>query len=113
MMPISRDGNEFSNNEFVETVIHEVIHRYVGDTENNPGIEAYWETVRVQFKDEDVITQNHIIVYATLHTAIERLFGTGRTADIKPEKTGYRRAADIVVEKGAQTFIKQFRDHLV
>src|SRR3989344_1932392 len=43
IMPIvGRGGKKFNDNEFIETAIHEVIHRFVGDSQNNANIENYW-----------------------------------------------------------------------
>lgn len=112
IMPIvDRGGKKFADNEFIETAIHEVIHRFVGDLENNTNIEKYWETIRKEYKKESVLTQNHIMIYAVLEIVLFELFGKERLKDfINPKHPEYQRAVAIVTEKGAGNLVKQFRD---
>jgi hypothetical protein len=113
MMPITGKAGLISDDDFVETVIHELVHRFVGDKENNEGIENYWAAIREEYKDESIVTQNHIVVYAVLDLVLEQLFGAERAVDfMQPKNPEYRRAVDIVEEKGSQHLINQFRTHI-
>lgn len=114
IMPIvGRGGKVFVDDEFIETAIHEVIHRFVGDSENNVGIERYWETIRKEYEKESTLTQNHIMIYAVLEIVLSELFGEERLKGfIHPKHPDYKRAVAIVAEKGAKNLVKQFRDFL-
>ncbi|OQX00577.1 hypothetical protein BWK69_01140 [Candidatus Parcubacteria bacterium A4] len=114
MMPIAdRDGKFFTDDKFIETTIHEVVHRFVGDYENNSGIENYWEAIRKEYSGESILTQNHIIIYAVLDAVLMELFSKGRTEDfIHPKHPDYQRAFVIVSENGSGKLIKQFRMYL-
>ncbi|MCL5733798.1 MAG: hypothetical protein M1334_04070 [Patescibacteria group bacterium] len=115
IMPIvGIDGKKFSDNEFIETAIHEVIHRFVGDVENNANIRKYWQTIREEYKDEAILTKHHIIVYAVLEIVLSELFGKQKLKDfINPKPLEYQRAVAIVDEKGAEILVKQFRDIVI
>lgn len=114
IMPIvGRSGKVFTDDEFIETAIHEVIHRFVGDSENNAGIEKYWESIRNEYEKESTLTQNHIMVYAVLEIVLSGLFGKDKLKDfIHPKYPDYQRAVAIVAENGAHNLVKQFRDFL-
>ena len=108
---IGSHGKKRTDDEFVETLIHEVIHRFIGDFENNKNIEKYWKKITKEYKNETILTQDHILVYAILETVLLKLFGKERLKDfINPWQPEYQRAVAIVAEKGAQNLIKQFRD---
>jgi len=114
IMPIiGRNGKKFTADEFIEIVIHEIIHRFVGDLENNGNIEKYWKTIREEYKDETILTQNHIIVYAVLEIVLSELFGKDKLKDFinseNPKHPEYQRAVATVAKKGARNLVKQFR----
>ncbi len=115
IMPIvGRNGKIFTNDEFIETAVHEVIHRFVGDSENNAGIKNYWEAIRKEYEKESILTQNHTIIYAILEIVLTELFGKERLKDfIHPKHPDYQHAIAIVSENGAQNLVKQFRDYLI
>ncbi len=118
IMPIvSRGGKKFTDNEFIKIVIHEVIHRFIGDSENNANIEKYWKTIREEYKEETILTQNHILVYAVLEIVLSGLFGKDRLKDFinseNPKHPEYQRAVIIVSEKSAENLIKQFRNIVI
>ena len=114
MMPIINfEGKTYSDDEFIEIVIHEIIHRFVGDYENNPGLKDYWNAIRKNYSQESVLTQNHIIVYALLNKVLSGLFGKERLKDFMNLKhPDYKRAVEMVLEKGAESLIKEFRSYL-
>lgn len=115
IMPIvSRGGKNLTDDQFIETVIHEVVHRFVSNSENNTNIEKYWETIREEYKNETILTQNHIIVYTVLEIILSELFGTERLKDfINPKHPEYQRAIAIVAEKGVENLVKHFRDIVI
>ena len=114
IMPImGKNGNVFNNDQFIETVIHEIIHRFVGDSENNTGIENYWEAIRKEYANESTLTQNHIIIYALLEIVLAELFEKERLKDfMRPIHPDYKRAVFIASQKGPENLIKQFRSYL-
>ncbi len=114
IMPITgKSGKIFTDDEFTEIAIHEVIHRFVGDSGNNSGIENYWEVIRKEYANESTLTQNHIIIYAVLEIILVELFGKERLKYFMHIKhPDYQRAITIVSEKEAQNLIKQFREYL-
>jgi len=114
IIPImNKSGRIFTDDEFSEIVIHEIIHRFVNDSRNNIGIEDYWNAIRKEYVNESILVQNHIIIYASLEIVLIGLFGKERLKDfMNPKHPDYRRAIDIVIEKGAQNLIKQFRNYL-
>lgn len=83
IMPIVRRGEiKVTKDQFIETIIHEIIHRFigcvvdvVGIVENNRDVKKYWKIISKEYKDETVLTQNHVLVYAVLEIALLELFG--------------------------------------
>jgi len=118
IMPIvGRRGKRFTDNKFIEIVIHEVIHRFIGDPENNTNIKNYWKMVREEYKHETILTQNHILLYAVLEVVLSELFGKEKLKDFinsdNPKHPEYQRAVAIVAKKGAENLIKQFRNIVI
>lgn len=115
IMPIvGRIGKRITDDEFIGIAIHEIIHRFVADFENNANIKNYWKTIRKEYKSESTQAQIHIIVYAVLEIVLSKLFGKERLKDfITLRNPNEQRAFAIVAEKGAQNLIKQFRDIVI
>lgn len=107
-------GVPFTRNQLIEMFIHETTHRFVGNSENNVGLIDYWKAVREEYANESSTTQNHIIVYALLSVVLRELFGDESLKDfINPNDPDYKRAVEIVAEKGAENLVKQFKNYLV
>lgn len=115
MMPIMNfKGKIFTDDEFTEIVIHEIAHRFVGDLENNPGLENYWNMIRKEYANESILTQNHIIIYALLDIILMEIFGKERLKNfIHPKNYDYEKAVAIVSEKRAENLINEFRGYLL
>jgi hypothetical protein len=114
MIPIIGKGDrKFTVNDFTELIIHELIHRFVGDVENNPGITSYWQQIRQEYSGESIKTQNHIIVYAVLEETISQLFDEESISSyINPPNQEYQVAVDIMRQKGRHALIQQFQSFL-
>jgi hypothetical protein len=47
MMPITNSkGRQFTEDEIVEIIIHELCHRFAGDQEETPRLDKYWSMIR-------------------------------------------------------------------
>lgn len=107
LMPVLNNYREpYSDDEFVEIMIHELLHIFVStDTQ------TYWNMIRKAYLDEDVITQNHIIVYAMLQEVCSIIFKKA-PIDFSREDLpdGYIRAIKIVREKGYTHLIKEYHE---
>lgn len=94
--------------EFAEVVIHELLHRYVGG-EDFPQLAKFWEFIRVEYADEQVKTQNHIILYVFWKKIFEEFFGKENldkySVDLQ-KWPDYKRAWDIAIEKENELFEK-------
>jgi hypothetical protein len=107
-----KDGTPYTRDQLIQTLIHEVLHRFTFD-ENNPGIPDYWRVIRAEYSDESPVTQNHIFVYALLDIVLTELYGQEQLGDfIQPWDSDYKRAVEIVAQKGAQNLLDQFRNFL-
>jgi len=110
IMPIiNHQGLMYDDDEFVEIVIHELIHLFIGEPDNHPGLSRYWEIIRSEFPAESIICQNHIILYAIFHQLTKEL---SLPPPKHPEKDDYRRALEIVKQHGSDKIIAQFRQIL-
>lgn len=110
MMPVMRNGNLLTDSQFLETIIHELCHRFAGDQEETPRLKAYWEMVSRKYNEEHIVTQNHIIVYALLSVIFKNIFSAKQENINPPKDENYLRAVSIVKEVGAENIIKEFRD---
>jgi len=107
IMPIlSRDGKR-TDEHFIDTTIHELLHIFVSRSD------TYFEFVRNKYKDEPILTQNHIIIYAFLEKIYKDLFDS-RPLDYSRDglSEDYQRAVDIVKEQGSENIIEEYY-HLV
>jgi hypothetical protein len=107
LMPVMGRGNSVRSDEsFTQTLIHELLHIFLSTDNQN-----YWEFVREKYAKEDILVQNHILIYAMLHELYAQLFEQvppDFTKDELPE--GYMRAVEIVKEFGAKTLIEEYYD---
>lgn len=106
-----KNGKKLSGDEFIEIIIHEIIHRFVADKENNKNIEKYWKTIREEYKKESKLTQNHIIVYALLKVILPEILSKEKSKSLlNPKHPDYQKALKIVNKKGEDIIIKQFKN---
>lgn len=101
---IGRDGAKRPDDNFIEIMIHELLHIFVITDTND-----YWSMAREKYSQEIPSTQNHIIIYAMLMKIYKDLFNQipkdfSRT-DL-PE--GYKRAIDIVRDIGYEQLIAEY-----
>lgn len=107
IMPIlGRDG-ERTDEQFIDTMIHELLHIFVSGQKN------YFKFVREKYENESVSTQNHIIIYAFLEKIFKDLFNS-KPLDYSrtdmPE--GYNRAIEIVKEVDSENLIEEYYNNL-
>lgn len=112
VMPVMRrDGALATDDQCMETVIHELCHRYAGDAEETPRLAAYWSHVNEAYASETVSARNHVIVYALMRIVMAELYGQERVAEfLRPMDPEYRRAVEIVGERGAEDLVQEFRE---
>ena len=105
LMPITtREGETYSDESFIQTIIHELLHIFV--TTDTHG---YWAMVREKYKDEEILTQNHIIIYAILQEIYETLFEKNPpdfSRNNLPQ--GYSRAIQLVKQEGYKEIIGEY-----
>jgi hypothetical protein len=103
IMPVmSRDG-ERTNEQFIDVMIHELLHIFVSKQRN------YFEYVAKQYKEESITTRNHIIIYAFLEKIFKDLFNSKPLDyDIDNMPDGYARAIEIVKTEGYENIITKY-----
>jgi uncharacterized protein Veg len=104
LIPVMSRNGKRQSEDFIQTFIHELIHIFI--TENTS---EYWVMVREKYNNEDILTQNHIIVYAILQELYETLFEKlppdFSRNDLPP---GYMKAIELVKEKGYKNIIDEY-----
>ncbi|MFT5436640.1 MAG: hypothetical protein ACI840_001288 [Ulvibacter sp.] len=107
IMPVLGKDGERTDDQFIDVMIHELLHIFVSKQSN------YFEFIREQYKDEPILVQNHIIIYAFLEKIFTELFNSlplDYNSDDMPED--YERAIEIVRTDGYENIIKSYYDHL-
>lgn len=105
LMPvISPKGEHWSDERFIEIIIHELLH--INITTDNI---QYWEYASKEYAAEEVVTRNHVLLYAMLYEVYQRCFDT-EPADFHRDNmpSGYQRAIDIVRAAGHDTIIQTY-----
>lgn len=105
LMPIMSKDKVRSDEKFIDTMIHEILHIFVS------GASKYFEMIRSKYSKELVLTHNHIIIYAFLEKIYLDMFNSkpvdfGTTG--LPE--GYLKAIEIVKEVGYENLIKEYQE---
>jgi hypothetical protein len=108
IMPIFFREEARTREQFISTIVHEILHRFVysGD---NLGLLAFYSAIQTQWEKEDIETRNHIIVYAVLQKILPGLVSN---EECNQHLQTYPRALDIVNEVGSDKLIEQFRSFL-
>lgn len=105
LMPITSKGKERSDEKFIDTMIHEILHIFVS------GASKYFDMVRNKYSKEVVLTHNHIIIYAFLEKIYLDMFNSKPIDfDISDLPVGYSRAIEIVKEVGYENLIKEYKE---
>ncbi|MBI2409644.1 hypothetical protein HYV30_01205 [Candidatus Kaiserbacteria bacterium] len=101
----------FSPKEFVDTLVHELIHALLQDNIERVPVRILSDL----FPDESTLTRNHIITHAVLkHVYIDILKDKSRLAEniersSNADSPSYNRAWEIVDERGYLHLINEFR----
>ena len=104
LMPIMGKDKERSDEEFLDTMIHEVTHIFVS------GVGKYFDMLRDKYSKELVLTQNHIIIYALLEKIYLDIFNSKPfDFDSNDLPEGYDKAVKIVKEQGHQNLIEEYQ----
>ncbi len=116
----TRDGDRFRDTILLDTIIHEIIHRFAASPRKEIGFSTkrYWEYIFETYKDFLPATQYHLIVFAVLLKIIPSLFSIEQQSEIEAYYSqemspGYKEAIEMVREKGSDFFIKEFTDRIV
>ena len=106
IMPIMGRGGERTDDSFLDTMIHEILHIFVSGNRN------YFDFIREKYSDESVLAQNHIIIYAFLEKIYIDLFNSKPIDYVKNDlPDGYNRAIQIVKEVGYEKLIDEYYFH--
>ncbi len=115
LLPIHFRKEKSSDLHLIKILTHELVHRFTASPyKEDYSTKDYWRYVRDTYKNEPMYTQNHIIVYAVLEKVLPNIIGQEKTNwfldnNLDPD---YKRAIDIVREKGPDVLIKEFRDYV-
>jgi hypothetical protein len=107
LLPIwNREGKQWSDEKFVDLVIHELLHIFLV-TDND----VYWEHALKQFADEEPVCRNHVLLYAMLYKIYKDLFNQ-EPIDFNRDNMppGYARAIELVKEIGYQELIDEYKE---
>ena len=105
LMPIMSKDKVRSDEKFIDTMIHEILHIFVS------GASKYFDMVRNKYSKEVVLTHNHIIIYAFLERIYLDMFNSKPVDfDATGLPEGYSRAIEIVKEVGYENLIKEYQE---
>ncbi|MCA9359487.1 hypothetical protein KC850_00420 [Candidatus Kaiserbacteria bacterium] len=105
MIPIwNRKQEQWSDEKFIDLMIHELLHIFLV-TDND----SYWELVRKKYHNEELVTQNHILLYAMLYQLYQDIWNT-EPMDFSRDNLppGYARAIEMVKEIGYKELISEY-----
>lgn len=106
LMPTrNRKGNEWTDEYFIQTVTHEMLHIFL-----TTKTDQYWEMVRSKYDEEDSVCQNHIILYAMLYELYKKCFAQEPPDFLRDNlPAGYMRAIEIVKEEGSKQLVNEYQ----
>ncbi|MFB6212758.1 MAG: hypothetical protein ABEI53_03025 [Candidatus Magasanikbacteria bacterium] len=113
ILPMQRMGNDYcqTKGERAEIIMHEILHKFVGDPEMSPKTEEYWDTLREKYSEEPTKTQNHIIIYALLIKLFEKFLPEENIEDfVNEDFSRYVKALEIAQNEGADNLIEEFQE---
>lgn len=110
IIPVERSTGPMNDDDFYETIIHELAHRFLTDRENYPQKQTYWNHLHDAYKDESLITRNHIPVYAVCELVLPKL--VPHPIEMASKQSDYQKAIDIVGSIGAQVIMDEFKRFL-
>lgn len=110
LIPITGKRGDYTGDQFIELIVHELIHIFATGTQENPRLRNYWKVARETYKDEPVLVQNHLIVYAVVDFILTELFGREKMKElIEVESPDYQRAIEITEKLGPEKIIEEFK----
>lgn len=96
----------------VDVLTHELVHQLFIQGDNEKIADAAWKYFLRKYKKEEFNAVIHLPVHALHHHIFMKFFGKDRLErEIKTmsEFPDYKRSWDIVLEKGAENIIEEFR----
>lgn len=105
LMPTrNRKGNKWTDEYFVQTVTHELLHIFL-----TTDTDEYWNMVRDKYSSEEPSCQNHIVLYAMLYELYQDCFKQ-EPPDFSRDNLppGYMRAIEIVKEEGGKELVAEY-----
>lgn len=110
LIPTVRKIGENSAEQFIELLVHELTHIFAASRDENPRVGKYWQEIREKYKDEPVLVQNHLIVYAVVEIILAEIFGKKKMRElIKVEDKDYQRSIELTDELGPNELIEEFK----
>jgi hypothetical protein len=109
-MPVYEDQNHF-----IDTLVHELIHRLLTDQDNFGRIKAAYRYIDRKYKGEARETRLHIPIHAIHAHIYMKFFDEARLkAEIEHISflPDYRRSWEIVQAKGYKNIIRDFRTRI-
>jgi hypothetical protein len=109
--PLTIKVYEKEPKKFVETLTHELIHQI--QTQNKRKYLTWHKYVLERYKNEEKLTQNHILLSAMHWKILEKLEGEeGIKKEIKKfdKNKEYKRAWEIVKKETPDSIIKKFKE---
>jgi hypothetical protein len=105
-------GKPVNDLNFLQTLTHEICHRFVSFNKDYPGIKAYWNHVRKTLPEESLTTQNHIIIFSLLKLALPTVVSEEAWQECQNNifHEDYKRAFDLMQVRGAVNCLKEFTD---
>ena len=111
LIPIIGKRGNYTGDQFIELIVHELIHIFAAGTQENPKLKNYWKIIRETYKDEPVLVQNHLIVYAVVETILTELFGKEKMKElIKVDSPEYQRSIELTEQLGPEKIIDEFKN---
>lgn len=109
--PMTVGINDRNLDKIVNTVIHELTHRIFNQEKNIRLVEPAWDWIKSKYKEENLITQNHIVCHSILKHLYLKFFDAERlNQDIArcQKHDDYRKAWEIVEKDGYRKILDSF-----
>lgn len=110
--PMTVGINQKNLDQIIDTLIHELTHRIFIQEENIKKAQLAWEWIRKEYKEENQITQNHIICHSLVKHLYLAFFNKKRLLkemEINQKHKDYKRAWEIVERDDFNNILKNFR----
>lgn len=97
--------------DFRDSLIHELMHQI--QNQNSNKIKNWWKYVDKNYKNENRLTKNHILLHSFLEKIYLKLFDSSRLEHDEKKCSkdkDYAKAWEIVNQEGADNIIKKFKE---